>query len=316
MEKISVIVPVHNVQEFLKDCLNSLINQSFTDIEIICVNDGSTDLSGYILEQYKLKDSRLIVINQENGGLSNARNNGIKVANGEYICFVDSDDFVHEDYCQKLHDAITKQYADYAICNFYSGDNDKWKKRSSLKLSNRKQDSIYAVSAWNKLIKKEFLTVNELKFPDGEIYEDTIFSLKLNVLAQKVAVVEDYLYYYRVRNDSITGKRKSNLISTSYIFKDLLEFSKTRESKERSVIYEFATNYFLWAFHNVSNKFKRNFYFQNKVFLKKMNFKKSDLQFKSRIKCFVVSNYFIARMCSLFVGLLGPVKFIIRKVVK
>ena len=112
MAKISVVVPVYNVEAYLERCLDSLINQTLSDIEIICVNDGSTDSSPEKLEEFAKKDSRIKIINQENGGLSAARNTGIEAATGEYIGFVDSDDYVDLDFYEKLYNAATSHNAD------------------------------------------------------------------------------------------------------------------------------------------------------------------------------------------------------------
>ncbi len=115
--KVSIIVPVYNVENYLNRCLDSLINQSFDDIEIICINDGSTDRSLEILKDYEKKDNRVKIINKENSGVSNCRNKGIKVSNGEYIVFVDSDDWIDIDTYEIMMDNIIKYNADIAVSN-------------------------------------------------------------------------------------------------------------------------------------------------------------------------------------------------------
>ena len=115
MTKVSIIVPVYNVEKYLKRCLESLVNQTLKDIEIICVNDGSTDGSLAILNEYVRNDDRIVVINQENSGQSVARNRGIDVAKGEYIGFVDSDDWVCEDYFERLHNSAIQNNAEIAV---------------------------------------------------------------------------------------------------------------------------------------------------------------------------------------------------------
>ena len=117
MEKVSIIVPVYNVEKYLECCLESLINQTLKDIEIICVNDGSTDNSGKILENYAAKDNRIKVIHQVNGGQAAARNNGLNAVNGKYINFIDSDDWVDLDFIEKLYDAAERNSADIAVAS-------------------------------------------------------------------------------------------------------------------------------------------------------------------------------------------------------
>ena len=115
-ELISVIIPVYNVEQYVESCLNSVIDQSYTNLEIILVDDGSTDRSGEICGQYALKDSRIKVIHEENAGLGEARNRGLRIASGDYICFVDSDDWIEEDYCKELAQAAERTNSDIAIC--------------------------------------------------------------------------------------------------------------------------------------------------------------------------------------------------------
>ena len=123
--KISVIVPVYNVEKYIKKCLDTIISQTFSDIEIICVNDGSTDSSRKILEEYKNKDSRIIIIDKKNGGLSSARNAGMKVAMGEYISFIDSDDWIEETMLEKLYNNMTTLNTDITICAVHQFDETK-----------------------------------------------------------------------------------------------------------------------------------------------------------------------------------------------
>ncbi len=119
MAKVSVIVPVYNVEKYLEECIESLINQTLTDIEIICINDGSTDNSLKILEELQKKDNRIKIINQKNSGVSSARNNGIENATGEYIGFVDSDDWIDSDYYEKLYNTAKKYNSDIAAGDMY-----------------------------------------------------------------------------------------------------------------------------------------------------------------------------------------------------
>ncbi len=131
--KVSIIVPVYNVEKYLKRCLDSLISQTLKDIEIICVNDGSKDNSDKILEEYARKDSRIIIINQENQGISVARNNGMDIAKGKYVGFVDSDDWVDSDFFEKLYNAAEKNNAQMAVCSIIRLNEYRSKKYLTLK---------------------------------------------------------------------------------------------------------------------------------------------------------------------------------------
>ena len=122
MAEISVIVPIYNVEKYLEKCLDTIINQTFKDIEIICVNDGSVDCSRNILEEYKNKDSRIKIVDKENGGLSSARNAGLKIATGKFISFIDSDDWVSSTFLEKLYKNITSYDTDISICAVHQFD--------------------------------------------------------------------------------------------------------------------------------------------------------------------------------------------------
>ncbi len=225
MAKISVIVPVYNVEKYIKQSLDSIINQTLNDIEIICVNDGSTDSSREILEQYKQKDSRIIIIDKKNGGLSSARNAGMEVAKGEFISFIDSDDWVKEDFLEKLYNNITTYNSDISICavnqydetkqDFISPDKyftleyfDKSFDNRAFSYTDTKEFLMnVCVMAWNKLYRRSFLESTQARFPDGLIFEDGPFFFSIFFKTQKVSIVRDRMYNYRInRNGSIVQK--------------------------------------------------------------------------------------------------------------
>jgi len=211
---ISVIVPVYNVEKYIKRCIESIINQSYLNIEIILVNDGSTDSSGIICDKYSEVDNRIKVLHKKNGGLSDARNVGLKVAQGNYITFIDSDDWIHVNYIKTLYTLILKSNSDVSICNF--------KKTSSEELiEDTEEESIYQftnvealeqlfgelyvqmVIACAKLYKSSLF--NEISFPVNRIHEDEFTTYKLLFKSSKVILTTKKLYYYWQRNDSITG---------------------------------------------------------------------------------------------------------------
>lgn len=199
MIKVSLIIPVYNVEKYLEKCLDSLINQTLKEIEIICVNDGSTDNSPAILEQFKLKDNRIKIINQENLGVSQARNNGINTSQGEYIGFVDSDDYVDNDYFEKLYNSAKKFNAEVAAGDLYKEKNNKiGKKRFNYtkeELFVKPEDKIKNAKipkynyTCNKIYKRESLLNLNLPFENNRYYEDIIWSVKAIYYLDRKSVV-------------------------------------------------------------------------------------------------------------------------------
>lgn len=212
---ISVIVPIYNVEEYLDECLTSITRQTYDNLEIILVNDGATDGSGDICERWKAKDSRIQVIHQENGGLSKARNRGLGVAKGEYISFVDSDDFIHPQMYERMLNALEKTNADMAICREYAFrdgekiDADQIYEDGPVAIENQEQLLLHFCDefsglvtwAWNKLYRKPLL--DNLLFEPDTIQEDILFSVLVASRVTKVARLDERLYYYRQRQSSI-----------------------------------------------------------------------------------------------------------------
>ncbi len=204
--KVSVIIPIYNVEKYIEQCMESVVNQTLKDIEIIIVNDGTKDNSMKIIEKY-LSDSRVIVINKENGGLSSARNTGLKIANGEYIYFIDSDDFIELTMLEELYNNSEKADIVFSDIIFYD-DKTKSKKYSEIKLSFEKKldkgsyflDTIPIV-VWNKIYRNEYLKKLGLTFIEGIIYEDNDFTVKAVFQANKVKYVKNFHYYYRINRD-------------------------------------------------------------------------------------------------------------------
>lgn len=207
---ISVIVPVYKVEAYLDECVQSIVNQTYRDLEIILVDDGSPDHCGAMCDAWAAKDSRIKVIHKENGGLSDARNVGLDIASGEYIAFVDSDDWIMSDMYEKLLTAMKKESADISACNILScfpdreraygceeytvGDSEKI-------LSMLYDDTVYSVSAWNKLYRRELW--EDLRFPVGKICEDAFTTYLLVDKAERIVQIPDALYCYRIRENSI-----------------------------------------------------------------------------------------------------------------
>ena len=212
-ELISIIVPVYNVEKYLEKCVKSIIQQTYENIEIILVDDGSKDNSGKICDELEQKDNRIKVIHKENGGLSDARNAGLKIATGKYIGFVDSDDYIQEDMFETLYKLNKENNSDISIVSYYEIYNEKViSVRDSKKLEIlNKIDAIKELLidtkiqsyAWNKLFKRELF--NNIEFPTNKNFEDIATTLLLFERANKIVLLEDPKYYYSRRDDSIVG---------------------------------------------------------------------------------------------------------------
>lgn len=219
---VSVVVPVYNVEKYLDRCLDSIVNQSYERIEIILVNDGSTDSSLDICKSYKNKDLRIKIINQKNGGLSCARNSGLQKATGKYIVFVDSDDYVSFDYVNILYRSIVRYGSDIAVCGYSDIYADEKEPRNYIKKLNKTSyiemsgveamadffsfDSLGGVMAWNKMYKTSIFKNNKIIFPVGKIHEDNFTTYKLYYHSSSVIYIDKPLYYYQKRFDSIMGR--------------------------------------------------------------------------------------------------------------
>ncbi len=214
MPTISVIVPVYNVEQYLDTCIDSILNQTFEDFELILVDDGSPDRCGEICDKYALKDSRIIVIHQKNGGLSAARNAGMMISKGSLLTFIDSDDVAAGDYFQVLYDLLKREDADISCCSMKGFvDNCEFEhnddsricfsgREAALNQYESGNKRIVSVSAWGKLYAKELF--NGILFPEGKIHEDQAVVPIVLSRAKKVVACESALYGYRVRDNSIT----------------------------------------------------------------------------------------------------------------
>ena len=213
--KVSIIVPVYNVENYLDKCLNSLVNQTLKDIEIIVVNDGSPDNSSKIIDKYVKKYKHVKGYDKVNGGLSDARNYGVKYATGEYIAFIDSDDYVDKSMMEKMYNKAVSDNLDIVVCDSIEVmdgcDNDKGiLKKSNLRYSCDDVNN-YIISppmAWCRLFKRNLF--DKIKFTKGIYYEDLDLSPSLVKYTNKIGFIEEGLYYYVKRNNSIMRQNKYN----------------------------------------------------------------------------------------------------------
>lgn len=215
--KISIIVPIYNTEKYLKECLNSILRQSMKDIEVICVDDGSTDSSAQLCRDITEKDKRVSLIHKENGGLSSARNSGIRYAKGEYILFVDSDDWINPLLCQKIYNKAIETNADLTQFFYQEEFKDGCNKPKRIaEISETCYETFYdklsiafnsGPMVWKFLWKTKFIQQNELYFTDKILYEDFEYTSKGALLANKIAIVPQFLYHYRQRISSISFAR-------------------------------------------------------------------------------------------------------------
>lgn len=214
--KISIIVPVFNVEEFLNKCIDSIVSQSYSNIEIILVNDGSTDGSGEICDQWAKKDNRIRIIHKKNGGLSDARNAGIEEASGDFISFIDSDDFISPTYIQYLYDLLIDNDADLSVCQLFEVDEygkELNKRSESLKKEHLVQgnekclqefliNSDIGTVAWRKLY-RTCMFKPYFRYPKGKYHEDVWTTYKYIAKCNRIAIGYQQLYAYRIRRGSI-----------------------------------------------------------------------------------------------------------------
>lgn len=237
-ELISVVVPIYNVENFLEKCVDSILSQTYSNLEIILINDGSQDNCLKICRNYELKDSRIIVIDKKNGGLSSARNAGIDKATGKYIMFIDSDDYIEKNMVEKLYNNISLNDADISICNFfftYKNEN----KRNKAILNTTIDDeskfsylygkySLQTIISWNKLYKKELF--NEIRYPDGLIHEDQYIICDLLDKSKKINYMTDeFLYYYVQRDNSIMSTFNINRFDVIKGLNRRIEFFESKK---------------------------------------------------------------------------------------
>lgn len=225
-KKVSIIVPVYKVEKYLRRSMESLVNQTLENIEIICINDGSPDNCLSILKEYKEKyPDKVVIIDKKNEGVWKGRFDGIRVATGEYIGFTDSDDYITLDYAEKLYNAAKREEADIAICGFYRVDVETEHIYSTemtsydgkiIDMDKNPEDTLSINGAlWNKLYKSELLkNMPNLKNPP-RILDDMMFFLLVLLNTNKICFIKDSLYYYMVRSDSIVATIKKEQIGST-----------------------------------------------------------------------------------------------------
>ena len=268
--KITVIIPVYNVENYLHQCLDSIINQTLREIEIICINDQSTDESLSILEQYAKEDRRITVLNQINAGAGAARNKGLKIAKGKYLSFLDSDDFFELDMLEKAYNACVSENADFVVfrCNRF---NDISKKFESCEWTIRKEllpvrrpfcykdisKNIFRLFngwAWDKLYNHEFVQKNNLVFQEQRTTNDLLFVFSALVKAERITTIEDVLAHQRINNSSSLSNTREKSWNCFYLalmaLGTELKAMGIYKEVEQSYI-NYALNFSLWNLNTI-----------------------------------------------------------------
>lgn len=227
---ISVIVPVYNVERYLSQCIDSLITQTYINLEIILVDDGSTDASGRICDQYKKRDSRIHVLHKANGGVSDARNYGLSIATGEYVGFVDSDDIIECDMYEILLKLCIKNHVKLSCTRYdvIEGKFSKSKKHKEKEMVLSSDEFLkylilgdrnikIATAVWSRLYHRDI--VKNVEFPKGKSFgEEIVFNTKVIINAEKCIYTDKCLYHYRARNESISHSKEGNIFSKNTAF--------------------------------------------------------------------------------------------------
>lgn len=306
---ISVIVPVYNVEKYLVECVESIIKQTYKNLEIILVNDGSTDSSLSICIKYKELDSRIIVVDKINGGSSSARNAGIKLATGDYLFFIDSDDYLNDLYgIEKIVNSIDY---DYDVVNYKYKKYDELTKKvfeclptpnygELLSISDNKErikwmilNSLFISSACNKLIKRKFLIENNLYFDEYRLAEDIVWSFKLLLNANSITAINLDFYVYRQRwnsvSHSISSLHLNHLIEN---LKEMIELVENIDNKNLTniyynfIAYQYGTA--LIAVQYTSIEVRKNYYSKLKSFVYLLKYDLDSKVYKLNLiyKCF------------------------------
>ncbi len=253
MAKLSVIVPIYNVEKYLRKCLDSVINQTFKDMEIILVDDGSPDRCGEICDEYAARDNRIRVIHKENGGLPSARNDAIEIATGEWIAFVDSDDWLEPDIYEKAVEAGDKYNVDILFFNYFKNIEEKefgisifekdffsddrnyinsLQARALCKFLNPIKENGYEFP-WNRILRQKFIMNNNLYFTKVGAYEDLIYAINCFQYAERIAFIDVKGYHYRLNNTSISaGYNPNRIVVDNAVFEELFRLAQVYHADE------------------------------------------------------------------------------------
>ena len=314
MPKVSIVIPVYKVENFLRECLDSVINQTLKDIEIIIVDDGSPDKCPQICDEYAQKDSRIKVIHKENGGYGTACNTGIAAASGDYIGLVESDDWIEPDMYEKLYNQIIKFDADVCICSFYEYKGKIFQNKPYLETIENIDDTntfsimthpyLYTVhpSVWSKLYNAKF--IKNIKFDETPqaSYQDGPFITEVYCKAKKIIGLKDYLYHYRVDNTNASScnanksKKLIQILSQWQIAKDILKRYNMFESLKEEFYFQCSKSGYRF-YKNIHPKYRKEFFEKWKKFAEDLKedenftYKYFNDQRKHFLQCVIQNKY-------------------------
>lgn len=271
--EISVIIPVYNIQQHLRECLDSVLGQSYPHLQVICVDDGSTDESPAILAQYAQKDNRVQVIRQQNAGPGAARNTGLEAATGEYVIFLDSDDWFEPDFLEKMVDTAVREGADVAICRAVEFDTNsgrelpsEWMMKKQYlpgKLAFAPQemaDHLFQFTygmPWDKFYRRELLTTSGIRYPALKNSEDLAFVYPTLLAAKRIAVVDEVLIHHRINRMASVSNSRCGQPEAPYeafqIVKEYLEQRQLMDTYRRSFL-NWAMEFLVWHISNMSQR--------------------------------------------------------------
>lgn len=268
--KFSVVIPIYNVEHYLEDCLNSVLDQTFEDWEAVCVNDGSTDGSAALLEKYAKRDPRFVILTQKNGGLSAARNTGIKAAKGDYVFFLDSDDWLEPNALETISEFLNGEDMLCFSGRRYFEVTKTFNPADQLKETTYETGMAYYND--NALLHRDFAFVcvvlraykrslfmdNGLRFKEGIYHEDNLFTPIACYYAKSVRVINACLYDYRIRANSITdGNQEKRIWNMLLIANELAFFFAAKQGFDETVVYQAITHHYQKVFFDASNTEKK-----------------------------------------------------------
>ena len=283
MVSVSVVVPVYNVEEFLGECLESIVNQTLKDIEIICVNDGSKDRSLDILNEYASRDSRITVIDQENGGHAVATNRGMELAEGEYLFLMDSDDILELTALEETYNRAEEKNVDFVIfqaVNYYMEKDEYIKEEnySMNELADFVGDSVFSyrdikdfifnisVTPWSKLYKRDFIEKNSIRFPEGLIFDDNVFFFDVLFAAERITFLRKHLFkrrWYPTSSTRAGDERFLNYIPISNLIWDIFKRYEVFDEFKQELYAKKVSTVYYW-YSQIQNEFKELFFSEMK----------------------------------------------------
>ena len=279
MVKVSVVIPIYNVEDFLGECLDSITNQTLDDIEIICVNDGSKDRSLEILKEYASRDDRITVIDQENGGHAVATNRGMRLATGKYLFLMDSDDILDIHALEETYKVAEERKVDFVVfqaINYYmdTGQLVEQENYSMNEIADRVGDSVFdwkdvrdlafdfTVTPWSKLYNREFVMKNNCQFSEGLVFDDNIFFWEVFFSAKRITFLRKHLFKRRWYSESSTMSGNMNFLDSIEIFKLMWKtfqrFGTFEEYKD--ILYKKRVSTGFWRLKVIKDEFKEIYY--------------------------------------------------------